>query len=223
VTVEHTFITKLEPIEAFGISNELLRPRGFTLEEGNPSRSQQWSRAGSAKARSVTRRPQSLRMEHDRGRVSVHLSMEVAGQRAAPAQRLMMAYARALEALLVERKPVETAAAGADSVERGIRGAERKSILVKCTAAVALLIGAGVAIAFATDRAHPFKEVITSGHAIVQAGAPPVPPPAAPLADPRIQVTVKPADPTAAKKKSPPVITVRRAGTHPQAAAKSGD
>jgi hypothetical protein len=156
-------------------------------------------------------------MEHDKGRIVVKFSMEVTGRRAIPAQRLMMAYARSLEALLVERRPVKTAAKGADTAERGIRGAERSARLMKCVAVVALLAGAGVAVVFATNRIHPAKESATP--AIQQAAAPALPRPS----DPRIQISSKPADPSAPKKKTAPVITVRRSGEKPQAAAKSPD
>jgi hypothetical protein len=49
---------------------------------------------------------------------------------------------------------------------------------------------------------------------------PPPPPAAAPPSDPRILVTVKPADPNAAKKHTAPQITVRRSS---DATSKSGD
>ena len=39
--VKRTFVTKLEPVDAFGLSNELLRPRGLVLDKGNPPRAQQ--------------------------------------------------------------------------------------------------------------------------------------------------------------------------------------
>src|ERR1043165_9877342 len=109
MNVEHAFTTRLESIEAFGLSNELLRPRGFTLQEGNPSKSQQWARAGNPTARSVTRLPQTVRMELDRGRMTIRFSMEVSGKRVLPAQKLMLGYAKSLDALLNERKPVQAA------------------------------------------------------------------------------------------------------------------
>ena len=223
MNVEHTFVTKFESVEAFGLSNELLRPRGFTPEDGNPSRSQEWRRAGNKNARSVRRLPQTLRVEQDRGRVNVRVTMEVSGRRVMAAQKLMMSYARSLEALLAEKKPVKTAGLIADSAERGIQGSEIKSVLRTCVAVVVILAGAGVAYALATGRALPFKAA--KPPAVSQSAPPLIPPPLSPAlqADPRNQVSAKPADPAAPKKHTAPVITVRKSGPQPQAAAKPTD
>lgn len=220
MNVEHAFVTRYESVEAFGLANELLRPMGFTLEDGNPSRSQQWRRPGKEKSRSVLNLAQSLRLEHDKGRITVKMSMEATGGQVATGQKLLLSYAKSLEHLLSDGKNPKAASAHTRSVQRGIRAAAVRKVCTLSAAGLAILAGAGYAALTLSGRKVPFTQAAPA-QPIIQAG--PVELPAALKADPRNQVSIKPADPNAPKKHTPPVITVRRAGAAPQAAAKSSD
>jgi hypothetical protein len=197
MVVKRTFVTKLEPVDAFGLANELLRPRGFRLDKGTPPRSQQWRRGVEAgtNARSVFQANQTIDVEFDRGRVNVTATADISGRKAVHAQNMLTSYAEALERLMASGE----SPAVAGKLPRRTEGAIRRAVLGRtlsvCVIVLAVLGGAGYAVTSMPNFPSPLKWFSSA-----KGG----------LAD--------------GKKKSgsPPVVIVRRAGAQSNA-AKSSD
>lgn len=147
--VRRSFVTSMDPIEAFALANTLLGPRGFTLGEGNPGRFQRWNRGqpSASPKTPIISLPHSVRLEMDHGRISITASLQ-AGPRQAQANVLLTAYAESLEALLARREPVDQAARIADLAESNIQSARKKAKLKVAAMAVACVGGLTAAGAF---------------------------------------------------------------------------
>lgn len=148
--VRRSFVTTMDPIEAFGLANALLGPRGFVLGEGQPGRFQRWNRGEpSASPRTpITELPQFIRLELDHGRIAFTASLQ-AGVRQAQANALLTGYAGSLESLLAHRDPLEQAAKMADLAESSLNKARNKARRKVAALSVAVfggLIAAGVFI-----------------------------------------------------------------------------
>ena len=144
MVIEHSFVTTLEQEEALAQANRLLRGRGFNglaLSAAlSPSRLElRRGVAKAAKAKTIMDLPQVVRVEFDRGRVSVACAIEpnalfgasnVFGVTLDPGtslkahakmehhERILVGIAQALEASLVHGVPDEQAVAHWDQVER---------------------------------------------------------------------------------------------------------
>ena len=157
--VEHVFITTLEAPEAIRLASQVLSSRGFVARAvaaievaapgavaGTPPRSagleMARGKASAARARSIDELPQRLRLDWDRGRVTVaacieyfqHGSFNVGTQRDpapdSPKVRshveLMTAVVGALEMSLAHRVPVEEATRRWAEVENRLREESRR-------------------------------------------------------------------------------------------------
>jgi len=87
--VEHAFITTLEPEQAMALASEYLTARGFVapMQDSFPVGQEQWTaveltrgKKNPARARSILELPQTVRLEWDRGRVTVALSITGSAQ-----------------------------------------------------------------------------------------------------------------------------------------------
>ena len=190
--VKRTFVTKLEPVDAFGLSNELLRPRGFVLDKGTPPRSQAWRRGvePGQKSKNLFDARQTIEMEFSHGRVNVTASATVSGRDGIRAQKMLTSYAEALEHLLTSGHTPEVAGLIPKQVEGSLRRAKLTRTLSVCGALAAVLIGGIAALKFMPGNVPSSLRWLTGG-----------------LAD--------------GKKKphTPPVVVVRRAGEEASAEA----
>jgi hypothetical protein len=114
VIVEHTFITTRPEPDAFAAAHDLLTLLKFQPAP-DPVGAREWSR-GKKHARqtdTMTQLPQRVRMDFDRGRVSVAGSVELRHKRQLEARDTMVAITVALEQLLAHGQPMAAAAADA--------------------------------------------------------------------------------------------------------------
>lgn len=190
--VKRTFGTKLEAVDAFGLSNELLRPRGFQLGNGNPPKSQSWRRGGppGTKSRSALKAPASIELEFNNGRVNLTATAEVASGKTAVATHLLSAYAQALELLLSTGATPDSASAMCKAAERAIK---LKSVrkLASIGVIVFAVLGGGI-YAMTSVKSFPNPLKLISGKSSKSGD--------------KAQAEASKA------KKSPPVIVVRKAG-----------
>jgi hypothetical protein len=168
MVVEHDFVTTMEAPEALQEARVFLQWRGFVSESG-PAHDDEHvlqlvrgeTRASAAK--SVAALPQRARIEYDRGRVTVALSIAPSstwgggGVFAAQGKLhkmhlhrdLLMAIASGLEDLLARGTPAEQSAAAWDNVEQRIAAAaakhKRRSTIT--LAIVGIIVGCLVAFA----------------------------------------------------------------------------
>lgn len=188
--VRRSFVTSLDPVEAFAAANALLGPRGFTLGEGNPGRFQRWNRGQPTDSNKapLTTLPHSIRLEMDHGRIAVTATMQ-AGPRQAQANTLLSAYAESLEALLARKQPLEQAIQVAAMAENNLKRTRNQTRMKR-----GMLVGGGIAA------------LIAAGVFLV-------------MSNPSIKTAIL-GNSTAQKSKSknhtPPVVTVRRAGEPPR-------
>ncbi len=188
--VRRSFVTALDPVEAFASANALLGPRGFTLGEGNPGRFQRWNRGqptDSSKA-PLTTIPHTIRLEMDHGRIAVTASMQ-AGPRQAQANVLLTAYIESLEALLARRERMENAGRVADLAESNLKKA-RNNPKAKVASIAFAGIGAVIAAGVFLVMWNPSIKTAILGNSTAQK--------------------------TKSKNHTPPVVTVRRAGEPPR-------
>ncbi len=142
MVVEHTFVTTLGLDAAMEQAWRLLTARGFaTGTTGAPRASHLELRRGTAKAaqaKSVSELPQVVRMDFDRGRVTVAVSIEASAtwggasswggvsersQKMTLHARLLTAIANALEGFVARNLPAAEATAEWDDVERDVADA----------------------------------------------------------------------------------------------------
>lgn len=187
-TTRRSFISKLDAIDIFGLANELLARRGFTLDEGQPGKFQRWNRgAPSASKRTpLSKLPQNIRLELDHGRISFHATIQ-GGERQLHADAMMKAYAESLEGVLAQGKSVAEVTKMLDIAERGIKTGSRSNKRTLVSVAV-IVLGAIVGAAMWSGKASSLLKP----------------------SDPKAAARSK------SKNHTPPVITVRRAGEPPK-------
>jgi hypothetical protein len=193
---KRTFTTKLEPVDAFGLANELLRPRGFTLGNGNPPRNQSWRRGDDSgkKSRSIFKAPQTIEVEFDRGRVNVTATANVSGKKSTKAQGMMAGYAEALERLMSLGEKPAVAGRAAKRAEAAIKKAAMRRSLSVCIILLGVFGGGGYVLTTMKDKIpSPMKWFSGSG---------------------------KFADGKPKKSGSAPVVVVRKAGAQTSATPK---
>lgn len=192
--VKRTFSTKLDPIQSFGLSNEILRPRGFQLGAGNPPRSQTWTRGGApGKVSSNLKSAHtSIELEIDRTRVNFTATADVSEAKAAAAGRVFSGLAQALELLLGAGGSPAAAAEMARRAERGGGGAgSKRSPLVAVCVIILAVLGGGAFLAMDKNPPAPVRWVMTQVSGLTKSQA----------------------DGSSSKpKKTPPVVIVRKAG-----------
>jgi hypothetical protein len=176
VVIEHTFITTMPPEQAMSAASQLLASRGFINAAEVAFRMDgEWTclemRRGETsprKAKSIPELPLSVRMDYDRGRINLALSMpayrrsfwtgggEHAPERpqARPHVQLLLHIANALEALLApgpQRPTVgaEWAALESHLIQEGRARARRRQVVLYLALmfAVAMIVLLIVAVA----------------------------------------------------------------------------
>ena len=140
MVIEHTFVTTLEAADTLRLASDFLRWWGFEAQVeggfqlGQPAWNAVELRRGMknpARAKSLSDLPQQVRLEWDRGRVTLAAAITPrAGAFGTPKslantdplhQQLLMAIAQSLEMLLVHRYPPEQAAQPWQLVEARIQ------------------------------------------------------------------------------------------------------
>src|ERR1041385_7975041 len=149
--VEHTFVTTLDAQAALSAAADLLTSRGFVAQKSAAFQmGGGWNdvefdrgRTNAARAKSMLELPHHVRMEFDRGRISLAASISLqswaerqyrlgvssryAGKRnEAFQQELLLAIIEALELLLVARQPPKQCTARLDHVEIQILDVARR-------------------------------------------------------------------------------------------------
>jgi hypothetical protein len=138
LVIEHTFVTTLDSHDALALASDMLSRRGFESEgesgfqlgEGWTTLQMRRGKKSASRAKSLAECPQQVRLEWDRGRVSVAAVMEPWTRRRSfaigpsiggdvsitrnkkgtkDATDLMFALANGLERLLAEHQPAEEA------------------------------------------------------------------------------------------------------------------
>ncbi len=164
MVVEHTFVTTLPPTEAMHAAAEFLSARGFTSasaprafaigDAGAGVWDQLEVRRGrdplsAGRARHLLQLPQQVRLEWDRGRVTVAASIaDRFGKKDRVA--LLTAIASGLDRLLAQRQPPEVAAADWGAIESRIERARRRSRLIAVIVVVAFALLLAILIAVAS-------------------------------------------------------------------------
>jgi hypothetical protein len=202
VVIKRSFSTKLQPVEAFGLSNEVLRPVGFELGKANPPRSQEWRRGGGtgSKAGSLRNTPLAIEIEVERNRVNLTAKAEVAERSAGTAKNMLSAFAQALELVLAEGASPEAVRALMRNAEHPPRTGSKRTLVSVCVIVFSVL---GGGFYFATTMKSvpgPVKWVLAK---FATGGKSP---------DKGHAATSGEGGSSDKPKKSPPVIVVRRAG-----------
>jgi hypothetical protein len=155
--VEHTFITTRPASDALDAAGALLAGLQFFVEnphEPTANASRQWRR-GKLLARRATYLadlPQRVRIDFDRGRVSVAGFVELRHQRQHAARDVMVAITVALEQLLAQQKPVETASAQALALQARVSRIDRTRRIILWSAVGAPVLLGLAALLFFTIR-----------------------------------------------------------------------
>lgn len=115
MVVEHTFVTTLERDDALAHAHALLERLGF-LRGG----AGEWTRGADKPAAFLppAAQPQALRLDYDRGRVTLAASLLDAGQPTPAGRELLLALASALEQVLCQGAAPARFVDGILSVER---------------------------------------------------------------------------------------------------------
>ena len=169
MVIEHTFVTTLDAAETTQRARELLTSRGFRprsstggAETGSGSHLEFYRGTTAAKsAKSVSELPQVVRMDLDRGRVTVAISIEASAtwggasgwggpserpQKMTLHTRLLTAIANALEAVLARGLEAPEATAEWDKVERDVTIAAEDVARAGRRRLIALLVVLGLII-----------------------------------------------------------------------------
>jgi hypothetical protein len=138
MVIEHVFVTTLEAPDALRLASEFLTARGFVVQGQTAFQMGGWKtlevargRKNAARARSIEELPQRIKIEWDRGRVTVaayiqayhRASFNIGSGVELPANspkvrmhaHLMTSIVQGLELLLAHRQPMDEAARGWDS------------------------------------------------------------------------------------------------------------
>jgi hypothetical protein len=154
MVVEHTFITTMEASDALRQAADFLGQRGFvasrqdafSMDAGNwTSLEVRRGKPDPRNARRLLDFPQMVRLEFDRGRVSVAVSIMDMRNRSKASQALLVAIANSLEALLERRVAPEQAGARWDAVEVQLRRRSIRRMMIRwgvLCAILMILIGA---------------------------------------------------------------------------------
>jgi hypothetical protein len=139
LVIEHTFVTTLDSHDALALASDMLSRRGFVTEgESGFQLGEEWTtlqmkrgKKSAARAKTPSECPQQVRLEWDRGRVTLAASIEPQSRRnrtfafggvigyglyamrnkraTAEATDMMMVISTSLENLLVQNLPAEEA------------------------------------------------------------------------------------------------------------------
>jgi hypothetical protein len=175
MVIEHTFVTTLDAAQALHEASSFLGNRGFTASNssGWPADAtagrleMQRGKENAARAKNVSELPQNIRLDFDRGRVAVALSITpsatwggkswastetgVSAKDVANAKKmklhhdLLVSISSGLEDLLVQRAPQEIAVGAWISAEGAIADAARRhkrQMLI--TLLIVILVAAGI-------------------------------------------------------------------------------
>lgn len=129
--VEHTFVTTLELDETFTAARGFLENLGFEITPGDQEPSSLEMRRGRFKGGNwgrVSESAQFVRLDFDRGRVTVAASVHERRKANRAYTALLSALTRALERVLVEFAPTSEARAEWDEADREVehRAARRR-------------------------------------------------------------------------------------------------
>jgi len=156
MVVEDTFVTTLESEEALCRAHTLLSSIGFTTppQRGIPMAGTAWTTLEMKRGRKQARNhycaadcPQRLRVEWDRGRITLANSMETIRKPKAPHKEIALGVARGVEDLLCRQTPIEDCHRTLAEMEGRIRKAHRRKaalvwiiLLIFIAACVGLII-----------------------------------------------------------------------------------
>lgn len=182
MVVEHSFVTTLDGPQALQAASAFLAQRGFVPANTGafPMTDPAWSTIKMTRgkttrtARSVSQLPQSIRVDFDRGRVTLAIAITPSAAWGAGSfysepkpthkrlrlhRELLTAIASSLESLLVHRQPEPQAAAFWDAAEVEIaRAARRRKIRnAIILTAVILLVAVGIVIPILAAEYHWFR------------------------------------------------------------------
>ncbi len=168
MVVEHTFVTTLPPTQAMHAASEFLAARGFTSDAGprafavGDGPAAVWDQLqvhrgrpplAARNARHLLQLPQQVRLEWDRGRVTVAASI---ADRFKKADRvaLLTGIANGLDRLLAQGQPGEVAGAEWAAVEQRVNaGRRRLNVILATVLSVLLLVAlAAVAVSFGVGK-----------------------------------------------------------------------
>jgi hypothetical protein len=152
--VEHTFVTTSTAPAALSAASELLAALRFepTGPLGETSREWRRGRPTAARARGLSDLPQRIRIDFDRGRVSVAGSLEVRHQRQLRAGEPLVAITVALENLLARGQPFQTSVADAAAKQAKIARIDRRHQIILWTCLGTPVVLGLAALAFFTLR-----------------------------------------------------------------------
>jgi hypothetical protein len=179
MVVEHTFVTTLEPADALHRASEFLARHGFSAVTtgGFAVGDTQWTGLKMSRgkklarsAKSVSQLPQMLRLDYDRGRVTLAISITPSGvwgrgrfgSDPKPDSKhmrlhtaMLTAIASGLELLLVQKLPLDQTAAQWDAAEASIELATRRHRRnMWIAAAIILLIFGGLIALVIVANSH---------------------------------------------------------------------
>jgi hypothetical protein len=125
--VEHTFITTRPAQDALNAAETLLASLHFAPSGDQSALAREWRRGGTTarRARGLSDLPQRIRLEFDRGRVSVAGSVELRRKQQRSPRDAMVAITVALERLLADNQPPDTAAADARASQARLERIDR--------------------------------------------------------------------------------------------------
>jgi hypothetical protein len=175
VVIEHTFVTTKDADAALQAAGELLGARGFVHEPaaGQPPRlAMRRGKPSAAKAKSIAELPQTAHVQFDRGRVTVVLSIEPSAafggasswaMHSGPSEgdpkkmklhtELLTAVANALEAVVAQGHPRESATAEWDRVDVAIAEGSlkrKRDLWIVLLVVVLIVVVVAVVAVFAT-------------------------------------------------------------------------
>lgn len=150
--VEHSFVTTLEQDVAMQAMHDLLTPLGFaSAPVPKDVFHLDWSRGASEPYKSsfVLKRPQRVRAEFDRGRMTIAASARTARNAEEKLfEPLMLALATAAEAHVGKGEPIESALVPVRAANEVLRRKDRRRmilIIILLALPVMLIVGAIVA------------------------------------------------------------------------------
>jgi hypothetical protein len=184
VVIEHSFVTTLDSTQALESSFRFLQSRGFSPSNGDTVRPQvsanrlelRRGKENPARARNVSELPQSIRLDFDRGRVSLAIAITPSTawggrsftnsdigvqirdvenpRRLKLHHELLVGIAYGLERLLVERLSAEEAAHDWIDAEENITKAARSRKRKTIAAVSCLLVFVGFIVGLVVYTAH---------------------------------------------------------------------
>jgi hypothetical protein len=151
--IEHTFVTTRDAAATLAMASELLTQLGFKKVTSLPDAADFCrGKASPQRADRADELPQRVRLEYDRGRVSMAASIECVRKSKPVHRSMLLSLTEAVEGYLGRNLPIFKARAAWDAVARDIaaKTARRRRLHLLITLLVSLLLVALIAIIWAT-------------------------------------------------------------------------